>query len=93
MRYNYYPFRLLANEYNIDANILFQYQPDWFNEDRTEELDSEDLIKNSEDLISDLNVSVNQKDGTYKLYIIYSDKYCEKTIRKIMETYNLIYPK
>uniref|UniRef100_UPI00388DB6AC amino acid adenylation domain-containing protein n=1 Tax=Methanobrevibacter sp. TaxID=66852 RepID=UPI00388DB6AC len=90
MRYNYYPFRLLANEYNIDADILFQYQPDWFNKDRNDDLDNEDLIKDTDDQISDLNVSVNQKDDNYTLNIIYSDKYSKKTIDKIIETYNLI---
>ncbi len=90
MRYNYYPFRLLANEYNIDAEILFQYQPDWFNENRNDDLDNEDLIKDSDDLICDLNVDVNQKGDNYTINIVYSDKYCEKTISKIIKTYKLI---
>ena len=25
--YNFYPFRILAQEYNINSSILFQYQP------------------------------------------------------------------
>ena len=29
MKYNYYPFRVLANEYDIDSSILFQFFPDW----------------------------------------------------------------
>ena len=29
MRYNSYPFRLMAKEYGIDSGILFQFMPDW----------------------------------------------------------------
>ncbi|WP_296891363.1 amino acid adenylation domain-containing protein, partial [uncultured Methanobrevibacter sp.] len=90
MRYNYYPFRLLANEHDIDANILFQYQPDWFNENKTEYSYEENLIKDADDLISDLSVSVNRKDDNYTINITYSDKYCENTINRIIKTYNLI---
>ena len=29
VKYNFYPFRLLANEYDIDSNIIFQFLPEW----------------------------------------------------------------
>ena len=29
MRYNYYPFRVLANKYNLKSDILFQFLPEW----------------------------------------------------------------
>ncbi|WP_296891257.1 AMP-binding protein, partial [uncultured Methanobrevibacter sp.] len=90
MRYNYYPFRLLANEHNINANIIFQYLPDWFNENNTDDLDNADLIKDSQDMISDLSVIVDRKDDNYTLNIIYSNKYSEKTIKRIIDAYNLI---
>ena len=90
MRYNYYPFRLLANEHNINANIIFQYLPDWFNENNPDDLDNADLIKDSQDMISDLSVIVDRKDDNYTLNIIYSNKYSEKTIKRITDAYNLI---
>ena len=90
MRYNYYPFRLLANEHDINANIIFQYRPDWFNKYGNDDLSDEDLIKDSQDMISDLSVIVNQKDDNYTINIVYSNKYSEKTINRIIDTYNLI---
>ena len=59
MRYNSYPFRLMAKEYGIDSGILFQFMPEWVGEnenlDEFDLLDYEDdsLMDSAEDLISD----------------------------------------
>ena len=29
MKYNFYPFRFLANKYDINSNIIFQFIPEW----------------------------------------------------------------
>ena len=53
MRYNYYPFRLLANEYNINSDILFQFLPEWINGESDEKTlktkDDESKTSNTKD--------------------------------------------
>ena len=89
MRYNYYPFRLLANKYGINSNILFQFLPDWINEGDNllcENAEKEDM----KDLITDLNVDVVQKANNYSLSIYYSERYSPDFISHFMESYKLI---
>ena len=60
MRFDYYPFRVLANDYDINSNILFQFLPDWIdNEHDNSMLDNssavdDTLISDMDDLIADL---------------------------------------
>ena len=91
MGYNYYPFRFLANDYNIDSNIIFQYQPKWFNEnENVENVITEYMINNMPDFINDLNTAVIEKEDSYELNITYSDKYSKNTIEHFAKTYKLI---
>uniref|UniRef100_UPI00388D0776 D-alanine--poly(phosphoribitol) ligase subunit DltA n=1 Tax=Methanobrevibacter sp. TaxID=66852 RepID=UPI00388D0776 len=85
MKYNYYPFRLLANEFNIDFNIIFQYKPDWISD-----INSSDEIYQDIDLITDFAADVSQKDGGYELNIQYSNKYSQDMIKSFAESFNLI---
>ena len=50
MKYNYYPFRILTNEYHIDSSILFQYIPNWIGDD---EEDASDEFQHTPYLIND----------------------------------------
>ncbi|MCR5026154.1 MAG: amino acid adenylation domain-containing protein, partial [Methanobrevibacter sp.] len=92
MKYNYYPFRLLANEYNIDSSILFQFMPDWIDEsgELSEYTREYDFISDANDLISDFNFDVVQKGKNYNLSIAYSDKYDNDFIVRFAESYKLI---
>ena len=96
LRHNYYPFRVLANEYGINSNILFQYLPDWIDvEQDYGSLDSHiaienTLISNMDDLIADFSFSVVQSDDDYTLSITYSDKYSHGYIRRFAQSYKLI---
>ena len=93
MKYNYYPFRLLIDKYNIDANIMFQYLPDW-----TMDTDNDNYNKNMEDiilgqmddLIADFTAELIQKNENYKLQITYSNKYSSDFIEHFIESYKLI---
>ena len=92
MRYNYYPFRLLANKYNINSNILFQFIPEWINgeEDKSIEINENGLISNMDDLIADFAVEVIQNADDYLLSVTYSDKYSSAFVGRFVESYNLI---
>ena len=93
MRYNYYPFRLLSKEYNIDSSILFQYMPDWiggmeveFNNDNS----VRNFIEYDGELIADLSVEVIQNEGIHVLLVRYCDKYSSDFIKHFAESYKLI---
>ena len=96
MGYNYYPFRLLANDYDINSDILFQYRPDWFDEGQAtfvEDIDDEieeKFIGEMGDSVSDLSVVVTQNSDDYNLDILYSDKFSREFIERIAESFKLI---
>ena len=95
MRYNYYPFRLLANKYDIKSNILFQFLPDWvrdtnLSDDTIADIDDNFLLDNMSDLNTDLNVRIIIKGNGYLLSVLYSDKYSRNFIEHFVESYKLI---
>ena len=94
MKYDYYPFRFLANEYDLTIDILFQYKPDWFiNENVNNSFDVVDMDKLLEDnskLMSDFVCEVIQSGSRYKLRVTYSDKYCEDMVKRFSQAYNFI---
>ena len=96
MRFDYYPFRILANEYDINSNILFQFLPDWIDTKQDyDSLDSYETVENTlisemDDLIADFNVSLSQNGNDYTLSIMYSDRYSNDFAQSFVKTYNLI---
>ena len=91
MRYNYYPFRLLANKYDINSNILFQFIPEWIKDTHNfDDVYDNELLSNMDDLIADLTVEIIQRDNNYILSVLYSDKYSRDFINHFVESYKLI---
>ena len=95
MKYNYYPFRLLAKEYEIDSSILFQFMPEWINDDDTDYSEFESMQEDSEsrnidELISDLSIDIVQEGKSYYIYLQYSAKYSEDVMNRFAESYKSI---
>ena len=92
MKYNYYPFRLLTDEYNINSNIIFQFLPEWIkNEVESDNnIFMEETLNSQNDFITDFAVNLIQKGDSYNLNIIYSDKYSKDFVERFMETYKQI---
>ncbi|WP_407432088.1 AMP-binding protein, partial [Methanobrevibacter sp.] len=96
IRYNYYPFRLLAKEHNINSSIIFQFLPDWIIENNENEIDipveinENEFISQMDDLIADLSVEVIQKDKNYILNVRYSNKYSKELMESFAKSYKLI---
>ena len=94
MRYNYYPFRILAKKYDINSNILFQFLPEWIKDTNIDgielDLEEKDLYEDRSDFIADFGVRVIQKNNNYILNVIYSDKYANDFINRFVESYKLI---
>ncbi|WP_407431868.1 amino acid adenylation domain-containing protein [Methanobrevibacter sp.] len=94
MSYNYYPFRLLANEYDLDSSISFQYFPEWIKIDNesgeTKFKIDQDTMVYAEELINDFNAGVIQRGENYILNIMYSEKYSKDLIDRFVESYKSI---
>ena len=92
MKYNYYPFRLLANEFNVESNLIFQFLPDWISVDdcNDDAMNFEDMGNSEKNNITDLTVEVVQTKDKYTLRITYSDKYSREFIESFASSYNLI---
>ena len=94
--YNFYPYRLLAKDYDIHADILFQFMPDGIiendlssDEDIFNDMKNQ-IIEPTEDFISDLDVEIFQNEDNYSLEIKYSDKYSKNFIEVFANTYQMI---
>ena len=94
MKYDYYPFRFLANEFNLNLDVIFQFKPDWFKNNyvnqSTDIVDIDSLIQDMSDLISDFVCEVIQMGDDYRLRITYSNKYSEAMIKRFSQVFNLI---
>ena len=95
MRYNYYPFRLLANNYDVKSDIIFQFLPEWVMDTNGSEGNiigngREDLLDNNGDLIADLSVEIVQSGEDYLLSVVYSDKYSGAFIDRFVKSYKFI---
>ena len=95
MKYNYYPFRLLAKEYGIDAGILFQFMPDWISDDDTDYSEFESMQEESEpesveNLSNDLSIDIIQEGKSYSISLQYSAKYSGDMMNRFAESYKSI---
>uniref|UniRef100_UPI0025E4FCF8 AMP-binding protein n=1 Tax=uncultured Methanobrevibacter sp. TaxID=253161 RepID=UPI0025E4FCF8 len=90
MKYNYYAFRLLAHEYDLTSNILFQFIPEWIMDGDGNSYLNDYAPTEREDLISDLSIDIIQKGKEYDLIVEYSDKYSNNFIKHLIKTYDKI---
>lgn len=91
MKYDLYPFRLLANEYDLSSDILFQYSHDLLYSLMSEDdlpYKVEDL---KQDVMGDLSFFVfNEEGDRLGIKILYSQKFSNDFIRSFAESYKLI---
>lgn len=90
MRYNFYSYGDLAIEHDIFAKVLFQFFPLWLDKDDLFFNVDNKIINNINDFNMDLMVNINQKTEGYTLNVQYSSKYSQHTIKRFMDSYNLI---
>ena len=76
--YNFYPFRVLAQKFNINSSILFQYLPIF------------DEVNNQFFNVSDFEFRIFEKNNRYVVNVIYSGVFSSDTIRRFVESYNMI---
>ena len=76
--YNFYPFRVLAQKFNINSSILFQYQPVF------------DEVNDQFFNVADFEFRMFEKDNRYVVNVIYSGVFSSDTVRRFVESYNMI---
>lgn len=82
MKYDLYPFHVLANEYELNTNVFFQYSHDIFKNDVSE-------LKH--DIQRDFSFFIfNRDDGEFGIRILHSDKFSGEFISRFVESYKLI---
>ena len=88
MRYSVYPFRLLANEYDLNLNGAFEYN---YNLNDVSDVGDELIIENLEiNLISDFICVVNDLDDGYLLRIDSDEKYSNELIIRFLNVFKEI---
>ena len=80
-----YPFRALASEFNLNNDVMFEYNLDLNDVSSL----NEDIIasENITDSISDLLFVVNDLDDGYAVEIQHSDKFSRKTVISFAKAY------
>jgi hypothetical protein len=73
MKYDLYPFRVLANDYDLNSNIIFQYAHNLF----SDVINKEDLKYSVDELNHDLNANLsfyifNNGEDKLTIRILYS---------------------
>ena len=91
IKYDLYPFHILAKEYEIKSNIIFQYSHDLFNSLINNENSSYEVIDLKHDIIEDFSFFIfNRENNEYGIRILYSEKYSKEFVENFTRTYKLI---
>ena len=89
MFYDLYPFRLLARDYDLNSNILFQYSHDLFSKALNNDFYRTDELEH--DVVGDLSFFIfNADNDKFGIRILYSNKYSSDFVSRFARSYNLI---
>ncbi len=91
MRHDLYPFRVLASEYDLNSNVIFQYSHNLF----SDVVNKEDLKYSVDELKHDLDADLsfyilNNGENRLTIRILYSSRYSRSFIEHFVESYKLI---
>ena len=93
VRHSYYPILLLFLKYNFEVKILFQYVPNWIVdeikdiEDISASQITNEVLEAYGDFLTELLFQVFQEGDDYSLVIINSNRYSEKMINDLKDTF------
>ena len=82
-----YPFRLLASEFNLNNNVLFEYNFDMNDVSHIDNLVVDDWYV---DLISQFLCVLNDSGDDFVISVYHSDKYSRENIIRFVEAYSRI---
>ena len=91
MKYDLYPFRILANQYDLNSDILFQYSHSLFDNLLMNDKSPLKAVDLKQDLMGDLSFFIfDVDDNRMGIRILYSDKFSDEFIERFAESYKLI---
>ena len=85
MKCDMYPFRILAHEYDLNSNVLFNYSHNINNT----QIDS-NIEELKHDLQNDSSFNIFNSENNLEIKISYSNKYSKELIERFVKTYKLI---
>ena len=88
MKYDLYPFRVLANQYDLSASIMFQYAHDIFDRFNNDFLTIQSLRI---DGVGDLSFFIYDRgEHSFEVRVLYSYKFSRDLIKHFVESFKLI---
>ena len=88
MFYNIYPFRLLEKEFNLNNEVLFEYNLDV---NDVSDIGDDMIVKESfKDSFSDFFCVINDLDDGYVIHVNHSDMFSRETAIHFVEAYGQI---
>lgn len=91
MKYDLYPFRILANQYDLSPDIMFQYSHNLFSNLMDEEESDYKVNDLKHDVIGDLSFFIfDVGDDKLGIRILYSEKFSKHFIERFAASYKSI---
>ena len=91
MKYDLYPFHILANEYDLNSNILFQYSHEIFSTALNQNEFGFNVDEMNHDLTNEFSFSIfNLGKDEMAIGIEFTEKYSRKFIEQFSKTYKTI---
>ena len=91
MKYDLYPFRVLASQYDLNSNVLFQYSHNLFSKVVNKENLKYGIGELRHDSTSDLSFFIlNNGENKLSIRIVYSSQFSKSFIEQFIQTYKLI---
>ena len=88
MMHSVYPFRFLANEFDITNNVSFEYNMDL---DDISDISAELVIENFDlELVNDFLCYVNDLDDGYLISVVSCEKYSDDTVIRFLNVFKEI---
>ena len=89
MKYDLYPFRVLAKEYDLNSNIFFQYSHTLFSNVINNDYNY-NISELDHDLVADLSFFIFNNDNRFTVRLLYSELYSESFVKHFVESFKLI---
>ena len=89
MKYDLYPFRVLANEYDLNSNMLFQYSHNLFSNAVNNDFNYK-VCELSHDPVGDLSFFIFNNGEGFTIRILHSKRYSKGFVERFAESFKLI---
>ncbi len=86
MKYDLYPFRILANNYDLNSSIYFQYAHNLF--ENTYDLD---VVELHHDPFGEFSFFImNSDENSFRIKVVFSDKYSHNIVERCVNSFKMV---